>query len=470
MTHTNLWGNTVRKLIILVATALVAVSLSGVSAPASATPDHYVPATGPAFNNPYGNKAAVRRLISQVNRTIDSVPRGGRIRISAWNVRSANITNALIRAHKRNVSVQVVMDRGNWNPNNPNVDAARLSAALKVGNKDRTKSKKSFLRRCIGSCRGKHGIPHSKFFLFNKVRVKKNKKVKTVKWVAMYGSYNATELGATIQWNDLYTVKKDEARYRSFLGVFNEMAKDKAIKNAYTGYDDGVVGTSFYPYVGSEATTPDPIMDVLNSVSCKGAKNKTGTTRIRIAQTSMYGDRGLKLARKISQLKRQGCNIRLVYAMFGTEVLRIMRAAKVPLTHLAYDNNEDGLYDRYVHMKSMAISGNVAGDPGAKITWNGSANWTSVALASDEVVGVVRKKWVTNRYMQWIDYLFTHRPAAWGPEHPGNNGSDPTGRTAASAMDTYESRTAAQDQYDAQVEARAKKRGVDPYALIKGEN
>lgn len=456
-------------MIILVATVLVAVTLTGVPASASGTPDKYVPKEGPAFNNPYGKQADVRRLISQVNRTIDSVPRGGKIRISAWNVRSRNITDALIRAHRRKVSVQVVMDRANWNPANPNVDAARLAVALKRGNKDRPKAQKSFLRRCISSCRGKHGIPHSKFFVFNKVRVKKNKQVKTVRWVSMYGSYNATELGATIQWNDLYTVKDDEARYDQFVNIFDQMAKDKPIRNAYVGYDDGVVGNGFYPYIG-KGITGDPIMDVLNTISCTGAATKTGITRIRIAQTAMYGDRGLALARKLSQLRRQGCNIRLVYAMFGREVLRILRAAKVPLTHLAYDANEDGLYDRYVHMKSMAISGNIAGDPGAKITWNGSANWTAVALASDEVVGVVRKKWVTNRYMQWIDYMFTHRPAIWGPEHPGNTPSAPTGRTAAGSMTTYESRAAAQDRYDALVAARAKKRGVDPYALIKEEN
>lgn len=464
-----MWGSSVRKIIMLVATALVAVSLTGAPASAKGTPDKYVPKAGPAFNNPYGKKADVRRLISQVNRTIDSVPRGGKIRISAWNVRSANITNALIRAHNRKVSVQVVMDRANWNPNNPNTDAARLSAALKVGNKGLSAEKKSFLRRCIGSCRGKHGIPHSKYFLFNKVKVKKNKQVKTVRWVTMFGSYNATELGATIQWNDLYTVKNDETRYRYFLANFDQMVKDQPVRNAYSVYDDGVLANGFYPYVGKDAKG-DPIMDVLNAVSCTGAATAGGRTRIRIAQTSMYGDRGLALARKIARLQRQGCNIRLVYAMFGGEVLRIMRAAKVPMTHLAYDNNEDGLYDRYVHMKSMAISGNFAGDPAAKITWNGSANWTSVALASDEVLGMVRKKWVTQRYMKWIDYMFTHRPVAWGPDHPGNDGVDPTGRVVASGLGSYAAKAAATDQYDAMVEARAKKRGVDPYALIKEEN
>ena len=448
----------------IVATLLVAVALTGLQAPASATPDKYVPKNGPAFNNPYGKEKDVRRLIRQVNRTIDSVPRGGKIRISAWNVRSRNITNALIRAHNRKVSVQVVMDRANWNPNNPNIDAARLKAALKVGNKKRSADKKSYLRRCVGSCRGKYGIPHSKFFLFNKVKAKKGGTVRTVRWVTMFGSYNATELGATIQWNDLYTIKNQYDRWKTFENVFYEMVRDKPRKQGFVGYDDGSVYTYFYPFNGTGAES-DPDLAVLNQISCTGAATRSGRTRIRIAQTAMYGDRGLRLAKKLAQLQRQGCGIRLVYAMFGNQVLKVLRDANVPLTHLAYDANEDGIYDRYVHMKSMAVSGNFNGNPAAKITWNGSANWTSVALASDEVVGVVRKKWVTNRYMQWIDYMFTHRPAAWGPQHPSNNVSAPTGRPTIGSQGSM-----TQEQYAAMVEKRAKKRGVDPYALIKEEN
>ncbi len=455
----------VRKMIMLVATAVMAASLAGTVQASAETPDHYVPKTGPAFNNPYGKPKDIRKLIVQVNRTIDSVPRGGQIRISAWNVRSYTITSALIRAHRRNVSVQVVMDRANWNPNVPNVDSARLHAALKEGNKTRPDAKKSFLKRCISSCRGKYGIPHSKFFLFNKVHGKKDGTVKTVKWVTMYGSYNATELGATIQWNDLYTVKEDKERYKSFLAVFDEMAADTPLKNPVTTYDDGVTATSFYPYTGSDITG-DPIMDVLKTVSCTGAATAKGKTRIRIAQTSMYGDRGLIIAKKLARLRRQGCNIRLVYAMFGNQVLKIMRKAKIPMTHLAYDNNEDGYYDRYVHMKTMAISGNVGGNPAAKITWNGSANWTQVALSSDEVVGVVRRNWVTTRYMQWIDYMFTHRPDAWGADRPSGDTGETEGRPTQNGLGEVMTRA----KYDAMVEARAKSRGIDPYALIKEEN
>lgn len=453
-----------RKFIItFVSTAVLATALSlGGQAPASATPDNFIPQSGPIFNDPYGKQGAVRRLIRSVNRTVDSVPRNGKIRISAWNVRSYHITSALLRAHRRGVSVQVVMDRKNWNPNNPNIDAKRLKAGLRVGNKKRTKERKSFLRRCISSCRGKHGIPHSKFFLFSKVKGKRKGVPRPLKWVTMYGSYNATELGATIQWNDMFTIKNDYRRYQVFNDIFNEMTRDKRRKQGFITYDDGVVASQFYPFTG-DGTATDPVLDTLNAVSCRGAATKNGRTRIRIAQTSMSGDRGLKIADKLAKMRRQGCNIRIVYAMFGNRVLKILRDAKVPLSHLAHDSDYDGLYDRYVHMKSMAIVGNFAGDPAARITWNGSANWTSVALASDEVLGIVRRGGATRKYMQWTDKMFNSRPAHWGPQHPGNNRA--YGRVVPGTNEPI-----TQEQYAALVEARAEERGVDPYALIKQEN
>ncbi|MCD6640863.1 MAG: phospholipase D-like domain-containing protein [Nocardioides sp.] len=455
--------STLRLLPTSLVTALVAglLAVAG-SVPASAapTPDTYVPPSGPVFNNPYGTKEAVRRLIRQVNRTIDSVPPKGKIRISAWNVRSYHMTSALLRAHKRGVSVRVIMDRHNWNPDNPNADAQRLARGLRVGNKRRSTSRKSWLKRCRRSCRGTAGIPHTKLFLFDRIRGKRNGKSYPVRWVSMYGSYNATELGATIQWNDIYTFKNDQQRYQFFNNVFKQMAVDEPRRQGYLTYGTGSRDINqIYPYKGA-GTAVDPVMEALNSVRCTGAATSNGRTRIRIAQTSMYGDRGLAIANKLAQLRRQGCGIRLVYAMFGNKVLKVLRDANVPLTHLAYDSNEDGIYDRYVHMKSMAISGNVAGKPDAKITWNGSANWTSVALASDEVLGTIIRPRVTTKYMKWIDYMFTHRPAYWGPQHPDNQGRVAHGSTEPMTQEAYAS----------MVEKRAKERGVDPYALIKQEN
>ncbi|MCW2844829.1 MAG: hypothetical protein JWN22_2745 [Nocardioides sp.] len=402
---------------------------------AQATPDHYKPSRGATFNDPFGGQVATYRISHKIVRTIDSVKKDHRIRIASWNFRSVGISNALIRAHKRGVSVRVIMDYGNWNPDIPNDIAKRTQAALAKGDKHRDADMTSWLKRCRGACRGDHGIAHTKFYLFDKVQ--------KTRYVAMYGSANATLLAATIQWNDIFTLTGSPSVYEEFLGVFDQMKRDKAVKQGYLNYPHGPLDLAFYPYQG-DGTKKDPVLSVLNNVRCSGATGGTGVgghTKIRIAQTATYGKRGLALAERLAQMKRRGCNIRLVYAMFGTRVLDVLRheagPGGVPLTHLAYDADCNGIYDKYVHMKAMTVSGVYGKNTHAAITWNGSANWTPVSLASDEVLGLLEKRSVTRNYSKWIDYLFTHVPGAWDQGHCGSSPGTVSERAAARHVDPY---------------------------------
>jgi len=405
-----------KKLCLALVLPVVAVGLMAATpGAAEATPDHYNPTKGATFNNPYGGRVAAHRIVHKLVRTINSTRTGHKIRIASWNFRSNVIANALIAAHRRGVSVRVLMDYGNWNPDVPNDIARRTRIALSKGDKHRKPDMTSWLRRCHGSCRGAHGIAHVKFYTFDKVQ--------KTRYVAMYGSVNATELAATIQWNDLYTVTKSPKKYHEFIHVFNQMRHDRPVKQGYLHYQHGRMGLDFYPYRG-EHTKKDPVLKVLNQVRCSGATGGTGInghTAIRIAQTATYGDRGLAIANRLATMQKRGCNIRLVYAMFGRQVLKVLRhdagPGGVPMTHLAYDSDCNGIYDRYVHMKSMTISGHYGSNTHARITWNGSANWTPVSLASDEVVGVLRKGRTTRTYANWIDYLFTHVPVTWEAGH-----------------------------------------------------
>jgi hypothetical protein len=424
----------------LVLPVLAVVFAAGVSSPAQATPAHYNPTKGATFNNPYGGSVAAHRIVHQLVQTIDSVRTGHKIRIASWNFRSNAIADALIRAHRRGVSVRVIMDYGNWNPDVPNSIARRTHLALEKGDKHRKSSMTSWLRRCHGSCRGKHGIAHVKFYAFDKVQKTRD--------VVMYGSANATELAATIQWNDIYTLTKSPDKYAEFIKIFNQMKKDKPVAQGFRHYQHGRIGIDFYPYTG-DGTDKDPVLSVLNAVRCSGATGGTGInghTKIRIAQTATYGQRGLDLADRLAQMKRRGCNIRIVYAMFGRKALKVLRDSHVPMTHLAYDADCNGIYDKYVHMKSMTVSGHYGSNTHARYTWNGSANWTPVSLASDEVVGILQMGRVTREYSNWIDYLFTHVPAAWKPSHCTETGIVTDKQS---------------------VTARARALHVDPYALIR---
>jgi phosphatidylserine/phosphatidylglycerophosphate/cardiolipin synthase-like enzyme len=440
---------------------VVAVALTSVSAsPAQATPDHFNPRKGATFNNPYGGKVASHRILHQLVRTINSVRPGHKIRIASWNFRSNVLADALIRAHRRGVSVRVLMDYGNWNPDLPNATARRTHRALALRDKHRAPDMTSWLRRCRGSCRGRHGIAHTKFYLFDQVQKTKD--------VVMYGSANATLLAATIQWNDLYTFTNTPAIYDEFSHVFDQMRKDKAVRQGYLSYQHGRNRIDFYPYTG-KGTTKDPVLSVLDQVRCTGATRHTGIhghTKIRIAQTATYGNRGLALAQRLATMRKRGCNIRLVYAMFGTQALKILRAAKVPLTHLAYDADCNGIYDKYVHLKSMTVSGVYGKNTHARYTWNGSANWTPVSLASDEVVGVIQRGDVTREYSNWIDYLFTHVPPSWRPNHcAGVVGTVSDGGTTDRSMAAH-GLSAPQPVYRS-VAARARALHVDPYAIIR---
>ncbi len=433
---------------------IVTVLWVGLAPTATAAPDNYSPPAGVKFNNPYGSAASERAIFRHLVRTINTVKHGQQIRIASWNVRSPGIANALIAANKRGVSVRIVMDRINATAGNPNRDVARLVNELRRYNKKRKADMTSWLRKCISSCRARGGIAHSKFFLFSKV----GKKAKNTN-VVMYGSNNATDLAATIQWNDLFTMKRNQKVYDEFDQVFKEMAKDSGVRGgSYRRFTAGSFTGIFYPFRGPKAVG-DPDLAVLNKIRCTGATRgagRNGRTVIRMAQTAMHGPRGIKLARKLASMRRSGCDIRVVYAMFGNEVVKILRGSGVGLTHLAWDRDLNGIYDRYVHMKSMAVSGVYDGKTNARVTFNGSANWTGVALASDEVVGVLPRRAITDRYIRWINYMFTHRPASWTTD------TQATGAARKSPL-SFDQMTG-----DAVTE-RARRRGVDPYALIKQE-
>lgn len=374
-------------------------------------PRHYRPPTGVRFNNPYAPRSEQFRISDHILRTIDSVARGEKIRIATWNLRSSGVADALIRAHRRGVSVRIVMDQLNANAANPNPDVARVRSNFRgFGNKKRKADMRSFLRLCVSSCRGNTGIAHSKYYLFSRVG--------KARGVVIYGSHNLTELAATIQWNDVFTVKNRPEVYNSFLRIFNESTRDKRANPPFRRFIYGKqFGVEFYPNAGRKVGG-DPAMRWLKAVRCTGATGGTGNngrTIVRVGQTAMHGARGTALAKQLAAMKRAGCDIRVVYAMFANDVVRILHDAGIPLVHLAQDFDRDGSYDRYIHMKVLAISGVYAGQTNAKIVFNGASNWSPFALDSDEEVGILRYPKIVQRYINWINTL--RRPGSWGPDY-----------------------------------------------------
>lgn len=367
------------------------------------------PTPGPTFNNPLGTRAQRTVNLSKIRQAIQHAPRGSMIDIASWNIRSNGAEQDLINAHKRGVTVRVIIDRGNAGPSLYNKGFNRMAAALSgFGNSKRPAAARSGTRRCISSCRGTTGIAHTKMYLFSQTGSARD--------VIMYGSANLTDLSASNQWNDLYTVTNNATLYHFGVNVFNQMLQDRPQTDPLVSITSGPIQLSFFPWKGP-AAIGDPVMNVLNRVSCTGAAaghGVNGRTSIRIAQTSTNGSRGIALVTKIHQLQNAGCDIKLIYAVMGNQCLKILRTGgphgPVPFRQVVRDPNHDYVYEDYLHTKAIAISGNYAGNRAAEIVYNGSSNWTQVGLDSDETFGAVQSATIRKMYAAFVNEWFAHPP------------------------------------------------------------
>jgi len=355
----------------------------------------YVVKEGPIFNNatgPYRDKAKIQ---TQILGAINHAHKGSTIHIATWSFFSGPATNALINAHKRGVSVRFVMARGK-SKHNPSF--RRLKAALSKGNAKRPKELRSAVRTCRATCRGTHGTMHSKIYLFSWTGKSRN--------VVMWGSANLTSAAVRIQWNDMFTSTRT-ALYDYVQQIYGQLWADKPHVGKYEIHQFGNIGFATLPAWKRDNT--DWVTDQLRQVKCTGATNVPGGhTTIQIAQAITYGPIGDRIARHLRTLKSQGCSVSFIYTRLGKSTSRIL--GNIPKKHYVQDTNGDGFFDRYLHMKVMAIKGYIGTNRGATLVMNGSENWGPTSLGNDETVGYFTAPWIWNRYHKQLNWLWTHVP------------------------------------------------------------
>ncbi|WP_167305838.1 phospholipase D-like domain-containing protein [Nocardioides euryhalodurans] len=438
-----------RRVGICLAAAMLAslLQVATVSSPAAAARG-FTPQPGVTFNSAIGSEAKRRQVITKIIKTIKATPRREEIRIMTWNLQSTAAVDAMLRAQRRNVRVQLLMARTNA-VRIENESFRRLQRGLKRGNRGRPADRRSWARLCGGSCRGENGTAHAKFYLFSKSGRARN--------VLIQGSANLTAASAHNQWNDIYTTTRRSGPYGFTRKIFTQMAKDRPVRPPYASWQNNGEKLAFFPGVGRRSG--DPVMQLLNKVRCRGATNTaSGRTRIRIVPDVIREQRGMELGRKVRRLWLDGCDIRIGYTVIGKDVSRMLRAPSrrgpVPLRHMVEDVNGDGQFDNYFHMKAMTIVGNVGGRRANHVVLNGSSNWSTVADRSDENIGVYWRKGLTNRYQEHIIYWLRH--------------FDRRNAAAAAADSPLARTTAAQGGLtdDGLLFGTGPVNGVDPYANV----
>jgi PLD-like domain len=370
-------------------------------------PRRYSPAPGVVFNSALGRPGDRNRVFGKIIAAINHSKKKSRIRIISWNIMSRTAVDALLRAQARGVKIRVLMDNTNL-VDIPNPGFKRLKAGLKRGNQDRKQTRRSYAKTCIHSCRGERGAAHTKMYLFSQTGKAES--------VVMQGSANLTVAGAVNQWNDLYTWVGNRRLYNFAARVYHEMWQDTPVPQQFVQMSTGKDLLGFTPLFGPSGRTADPVLDLLNRVTCTGAQGagKHGRTVVRAAPDVIRNRRGMLIAQRLRDLWSQGCDVRIAYTVMGVDVFRFLNQpighGVIPKRHLVQDFDGDGEFDNYFHLKALTINGVMDGNPSSYLTLNGSSNWSGYAAVSDENYGIIVRRNTTMKYQHFIDYWYENFP------------------------------------------------------------
>lgn len=356
-------------------------SAARTAAPSAATllplraPDDYVPKQGAKFNH-WNIKRMQNTIRKHMLRTINSTPRGATIRWMVFSFGDWKIEKALVRAHKRGVSVQVLgnyKNRETWAPWRK-LQASLGTAKSKAG---RNPERISWARQCKHSCRGWGGNLHVKLYLFSQVG--------TVQNVTMYGSWNPTWVANQRQWNHLDT-RWDAATYQQYLTIFHQAKKDKPY--GYAHWSSGGMEHMVFPRPSTKAST-DPLNKELAKISCVTPPDGNGATHRTIIRVGMYvfgGSRGTWMAKRLRSLWNQGCDVAIVYGFVSDRALSILYSksgrGRIPMKQAM--KVENGKPYRYLHDKYVAMRGMYDGSY-VNAVWSGSTNFSNLGFRADDL-------------------------------------------------------------------------------------
>ena len=407
------------------------------------SPSHYTPAGGPKFNNPYGSRPDRRALLTHVIKTIDSVP-GYRlpagidpatgkkvacptnaadypntIRIALYSIADQSFVDSLIDAHKRCVSVKLLMN------SHLNVDNSPSWRRLLNGIGERGGNftlKRSYAYRCSNGCIGST-VLHSKFYLFSQAGNARN--------VTMTGSSNMTSNAVGVQWNDLFTVDNDQALIDTYTNMWNRMTPDKRGNGPFV-YQSGQYTSTFYP-MRQASRNNDKTLDALQTIHCTGATGGAGYkghTVVYIVMHSWHGNRGLYLAKRVRAMYNAGCYVRILYSFMGHGTFNLLTRntnSRMIARRVLFPGPSGLVAAKYSHMKMFAASGRVGSDSSAHVTWTGSNNLADRSIKADEVTLRIPSKAVYNAYVDHWNFMRARRSSStWAIyEEPGGGGRVP---------------------------------------------
>ena len=315
----------------------------------------------------------------------DHAPAGSVVRGTTWNLTDTAISDAMVRAINRGVTVRMIVAKANCD------SSAVVSVQLAT-----IFHPTSSVTCTVGSARSAGGTMHQKSYTFSTVD--------SSRYLTIVGSANATVEGYADQWTDLFQFVNRKDIYDAYNTVFALQRKDKNLPTPYRAYsfNGGAGGAQFYPVNSTSPTAADdPVHQRLTSLP------KGSGTVIRVATYAMHGTRGYWLADDLIAHRRAGSKVIVLTGPPVDDTIEArLRAGGVSVTR-AFDpgcRDVETSTCNYIHLKLMTAT-YVQGGARQYRVWTGSDNWSTDSLNSDEVAHQIAGKAPYEQYARFVDKI-----------------------------------------------------------------
>ena len=150
----------------------------------------------------------------------------------------------------------------------------------------------------------------------------------------------------------------------------------------------------------------------LKRVRCKNAPGATGIggrTMVRVNMYGWNGDRGVYLAKKVADLSRHGCDVKVLESDAGGRVVQILARNRVLIKSPDADRNNNGSVDMFTHAKYMIVGGRYGKNSAGWHVWTGSQNWSDRSVNGDELTVHIPRRGVFYDYRQNFEQIWRNR-------------------------------------------------------------
>lgn len=319
-------------------------------------------------------QAAQHQVVARLLELIAHTPKGERIRIITRSFSLHPVADALVEAHRRGVSVQVIANRF------ASKDFRAVAKMKDEVGTDRRRS--SFIYLSSGSKRGARTATHQKTWTFSRVGDSRH--------VVMVGSANLSYY-STQQYSDMYVFVDRTDVWRAFDRDFRDQVGIG--KPRGPGYAPVLGKDRAWFFPGWDLDT-DPVQAILRELPARG-------TVLRFAMYAWHSERGRRLAEIVAAKARGGARVQVISLNIGKEIVATLRAAGVEVHSAKFRDGSD------VHSKLSLLTWTGADGVRHRRVITGSDNFGSDSLPRDELVLEIDAdrgpSW--RRYVRWYDAM-----------------------------------------------------------------